>query len=110
MSDRLVNFLVDLVNKKARLSAFEANPEQEVSNAGLTEEEQGAVLSREGRQILGALAASGFSIGIVSMKPPPAAPRPPARPRPPVKPPVKPPRKKAPARKRTPSRPTRKKR
>ena len=115
MSEKLVNFLVDLVNKKERMAAFQANPEQEVEKAGLTEEERSAVLSREGNRILTALSASGFSIGDVSLKPPPIAP-PPGKPRPggpgrpgPAKPP-KPSRKKGPARKRPPSRSTRKKR
>ncbi|MCA1559468.1 MAG: hypothetical protein LC804_04065 [Acidobacteria bacterium] len=81
MIDRpLFSFLRDVVRYPVRLAQFEANPEEEVTRAGLTEEERAAVISRDSRRLLRLMHASGLSVGESSFEGPPRPPR--SRPKP----------------------------
>ena len=58
MSVRLKKFLVRLASDSDRMSRFVADPARELEAAGLTADEQAAVLARDGARVRRALDAS----------------------------------------------------
>jgi hypothetical protein len=109
MSENLSDFLVDLASNPDRMAAFTGDPVGTVEGAGLTEEEQAAVLSGDSRHIARRLGPQKTDEIIENLEiTRRRGPRKPSKKAPPKKKAPARKKKRAPARKKAPSRPARK--
>jgi len=58
VESNLVTFLLDVARDPDKLAAFQANPEDELAHAGLTQQEQDAILSKDSDRIRDAITAA----------------------------------------------------
>lgn len=85
MESKLIDFLVGVACDADLMAGFMADRGGQLQAAGLTMDEQAALMSRDSRRVLDALAAAGFAVGDVSHKGP-KGPGKPGKPKPPGKP------------------------